>query len=114
VARPEEFRGGHHEGHTILQNIIMTQYNLKQGIREFGNPGKAAAMTELQQLYDRDIMIPINKYDLTTVERKCALRYLMLLKEKHCGTIKGRGCADGRPQSDYMTKKETSSSTVAT
>ncbi len=59
-------------------------------------------------------MIPINKYDLTATERKGALRYLMFLKEKRCGTIKGRGCADGRPQRDYMTKQETSSPTVAT
>jgi hypothetical protein len=29
VARPEEFRGGRHQSHIILQSIIMTQYNLK-------------------------------------------------------------------------------------
>jgi hypothetical protein len=38
----------------------------------------------------------------------------MVLKEKGCGKIKGRGCADGRPQRDYMTKEDTSSPTVAT
>jgi hypothetical protein len=37
----------------------------------------------------------------------------MFLKEKRCGTIKGLGYADGRPQRDYMSKKETSSPTVA-
>jgi hypothetical protein len=114
MARPEEFRGGHHEAHVILPNIVMIQYNLKQGIRKFGNPGKAAVMTELQQLYHQDVMIPINKYDLTATERKGVLQYLMFLKEKRCGTIKGRGCTDGRPQRDYMTKQETSSPTVAT
>jgi hypothetical protein len=96
------------------KNIVVTQYNLKQGIRKFGNPGKAALMTELQQLYDQDVMIPINKYDLTATERKGTLRYLMFLQEKRCGTIKGRGCADRRPQRDYMRKQETSSPTVAT
>ena len=59
-------------------------------------------------------MDPINKYDLTAEERKGALRYLMFLKEKRCGTIKGRGCADGRKQRDYMSKNDTSSPTVAT
>jgi hypothetical protein len=59
-------------------------------------------------------MDPINKYNLTAEERKWALRYLMFLKEKRCGTIKGRGCADGWKQRDYMTKQETSSPTVAT
>jgi hypothetical protein len=37
----------------------------------------------------------------------------MFLKEKRCGLIKGRGCADGRKQRDYLTKEETSSPTVA-
>jgi hypothetical protein len=114
LARPEEFRGGRHQSHVILQSIIMTQYNLKQGIKKFGDLGKAAVLTELQQLYDRDVMRPVNKYDLTPAERKGALRYLMFLKEKRCGTIEGRGCADGRSQREYMSKEETSSPTVAT
>jgi hypothetical protein len=92
----------------------MTQYNLRQGIKTFGDQGKAAVLTELQQLHDRAVMNPVNKYDLTPEERKGALRYLMFLKEKRSGTIKARGCADGRPQRDYMSKKETSSPTVAT
>ena len=33
----------------------MTQYNLKQGIKKFGDEGKAAVLIELQQLYDRDV-----------------------------------------------------------
>jgi Reverse transcriptase (RNA-dependent DNA polymerase) len=37
----------------------------------------------------------------------------MFLKEKRCGKIKGRGCADGRKQWVYTTKQETSSPTVA-
>ncbi len=92
----------------------MTQYNLKQGIKKFGDVGKAAVLVELRQLYDRNVMSPINKYDLTAAERKGALRYLMFLKEKRCGKIKGRGCADGRSQREYMSEEETSSPTVAT
>jgi hypothetical protein len=38
----------------------------------------------------------------------------MFLKEKRCGTIKGRGCADGRKQRLYKTKEETSSPTIRT
>jgi hypothetical protein len=59
----------------------MTQYNLKQGIKQFGDAGKAAVLIELQQLYDRDVMSPVHKYDLRGEERKGALRYLMFLKE---------------------------------
>jgi hypothetical protein len=92
----------------------MTQYNLKQGIKKFGDNGKAAVLVELRQLYDRNVMEPVMKSDLTPAERKGALRYLMFLKEKRTGQIKGRGCADGRSQREYMSKEETSSPTVTT
>jgi hypothetical protein len=59
-------------------------------------------------------MEPVHKSDLTPEEQKGALRYLMFLKEKRCGTIKGRGCAGGRSQREYMRKQEASSPTVAT
>ena len=36
----------------------------------------------------------------------------MFLKEKRCGKIKGRGCADGRKQRVYKTKDETSAPTI--
>jgi hypothetical protein len=98
----------------ILQNIILPQCNLKQGIKKFGDDGKAAVLVELQQPCDRDVMQPVNEHNLTPAERKGALRCLMFLKEKRCGTIKGRGCADGRSQRAHMTKEETSSPTVAT
>ena len=46
-------------------------------------------------------------------QRKDALQYLMFLKQKRSGTIKGRGCADGRRQRATTTKEEASSPTVA-
>ena len=51
--------------------------------------------------------------DLTWDIRKQALGYLMFLKRKRSGKMKGRGCADGRPQQEYITKKESSSPTVS-
>ncbi len=38
----------------------------------------------------------------------------MLLKQKRCGKIKARGCADGRKQRVYKSKDETSAPTVHT
>ena len=37
----------------------------------------------------------------------------MFLKRKRSGKMKGRGCADGRSQRDYITKEESSSPTVS-
>ena len=38
----------------------------------------------------------------------------MFLKEKRCGKIKGRGCADGRKQRLWKKKEETTSPTIST
>ena len=37
----------------------------------------------------------------------------MFLKRKQCGKIKARGCADGRPQREYIYKDEFSSPAVS-
>ena len=37
----------------------------------------------------------------------------MFLKRKQSGKMKGRGCTDGRPQQEYITKEESSSPTVS-
>ena len=37
----------------------------------------------------------------------------MFLKEKRDGSIKGRGCADGRPQREYITTEDSTSPTIA-
>ena len=50
--------------------------------------------------------------DLTWNICKRALGYLMFLKRKLSGKMKGKGCADGRPQREYITKEESSSPTV--
>jgi len=68
--------------------------------------------TELRQLHVRDVLDPKNSSELTAQEQASALAYLMFLKEKRTGEVKGRGCADGQLQWDYMTKEENSAPTV--
>ena len=58
-------------------------------------------------------MQPINRKDLTPAQKREALGYLMFLKKKQSGTIKGCGCADGRKQQDYITKEESTSPTIS-
>ena len=59
-------------------------------------------------------MEPLHGNQLTRKEKSAALQYLMFLKQKRCGKIKGRGCADGRKQRLYMDKDEVSSPTIST
>jgi hypothetical protein len=93
---------------------VHSQHSMKAGIRLFGDKGEAAVQSELTQLLDRKVMEPALMQSLTYQEKKRALPYLMFLKEKRDGKIKGRGCADGRTQRAYISKDESTSPTVST
>ena len=90
------------------------QMSLKAGLRVFGSDSLKAVEKEMHQLHDRDMMTPVHKNCLTSEQRKEALAYLMFLKRKRCGKIKGRRCADGRKQRVYIAKEESTAPTVST
>jgi hypothetical protein len=99
--------------HATLEETVMTQHSMKRGLKEFGDAGVDAVLKELQQLHDRKVLEPRSADHLTGDEKHAALQYLMFLKKKRNGIIKGRGCADGRKQRSYTPKEEASSPTVA-
>ena len=74
----------------------------------------AAVSKEIKQIHDRRVMKPVYAGSLSREHKRKALAYLMFVKEKRCGTIKGRGCADGRKQRIYTTKDEASAPTAYT
>ncbi|KAG7363646.1 reverse transcriptase RNA-dependent DNA polymerase [Nitzschia inconspicua] len=95
--------------HRKLFCLVTAQMTANKGVKLFGVAGEQAIEKELRQLLTRDVMHGVDSQTLTREQRRAALRYLMFLKQKRCGTIKGRGCADGRKQRLYKTKEETSS-----
>jgi hypothetical protein len=110
--RPRKPRSYKHR-HADLEDVIMTQLSLKKGLVAYGEEGAKAVTSELKQLHDMGVMTPRAANLLTREEKRRALQYLMYLKKKRCGRIKGRGCADGRKQRVYKSKEESSSPTVA-
>ena len=94
--------------------FLTEQMSAKKGLRMFGEEGAKALTKELEQLVDRKVMHPVDGKKLSREQKRAALRYLMFLKEKRSGEIKGRGCADGRKQRVYKSKEETHSPTVST
>ena len=110
--RPQRPRDYSHL-HVTLEETAMTQFSMKRGIKEFGEPGVQAVLKELQQLHDRKVLEPRKPETMTREEKRAALHYLMFLTKKRCGRIKGRGCADGRKQRIYTSKEDASSPTVA-
>jgi hypothetical protein len=110
--RPRRMRDYSHL-HTTLEHTCMTQYNLKKGLEKFGAEGISAVEEELKQLDTRDVFTPVFVNEMSPDEKRESLPYLMFLKQKRSGHIKGRGCADGRRQRIYSKKEEASSPTVA-
>jgi hypothetical protein len=97
-----------------IEYIFLTeQMNWKKGLKMFQEKGEEAITSELKQIHDMEGFQPKHWDELTRDERAKALRYLMYIKEKRDGKIKGRGCADGRSQRMYTPKHETASPTVS-
>jgi hypothetical protein len=94
--------------------FITEQMSLKKGLKRFGKDGADAVVAEMKQLDYRNVIMPVKAQELTREEKRKSLMYHIYLKQKRCGRIKARGCADGRKQRVYKNKEETSSPTVST
>ena len=92
---------------TDMLTFITDQTTAKQGLKHFGSAGSEAIMNELEQLIYRKVMEGHHARQLSTTAKKAALHYLMFLKQKHCGQIKGQGCAAGQKQCIYKSKRAT-------
>ena len=77
---------------------VMTQYNLKPGLRKFGARGATAAVDELTQLHIMDTWTAMDPLKILREARMQALSSLQFLKEKRIGKIKERACINGAPQ----------------
>ena len=65
------------------------------------------------QLHGRRVLKPRRKRDFTDKELRRMLEYIMTIKAKNDGTVKGRGCADGRKERAWVPKEDASFPTPA-
>ena len=93
--------------------FAFTQMSAREGLKRFGERAANALIDEWVQLDRLEVFEGANFYDVTPEHRKKALRLVQLIKEKRCGKIKGRTCADGRKQRDYISRDEAKSPTVS-
>jgi hypothetical protein len=68
----------------------------------------------MKQLHDMNVFKPVHKSSLTLQEILKTLGSIIFIKERRCGRIKERACADGRPQRLLCEKHEAASPTVKT
>jgi hypothetical protein len=85
-AMTEEERNVH------IFHLVMTQFALKTGLKQFKKRGELAVTNELTQLHMMETFIPQDATKLTRQQRREALGSLMFLKEKRNGEIKTRVC----------------------
>jgi hypothetical protein len=80
---------------------------VNRGLKEFGSLGYEATVKELDDnLLGMGAVQMLQPSKVSRNIRYEALNYLMFLKRKRCGKVKARGCADGRPQREYISKDE--------
>jgi hypothetical protein len=85
-----------------------------KAVKKFGNKGKEAALDEMKQLHDRVVFDPISVEEMTPLERKRAMESLIFVTEKRDGRMKGRFCANGSTQREYIDRDEAASPTAST
>ena len=71
-----------------ISHCYAQQFNLRKGLKEFGNSGVEATQAELGQLHYRNCWRPVSVKELTRKEKYCAQEGLMLLTQKRSGPNK--------------------------
>jgi hypothetical protein len=65
-----------------LKELIFTQYNIKQGMKEYPEEGKSSIMKELNNLVKRDVFGEVEYESLSPQQRKWALPILLFMVMK--------------------------------
>ena len=68
---------------------------------------------EYEQLDYLTVLGRLPPEKITPEQKRKALRAINLIKEKRCGKLKGRICADGSTQRKYIPREEASSPTLS-
>ena len=92
--------------------FAFTQMSAREGLSRFGERAANALITEWLQLDQLEVFEGAKFMSVTAENRKKTLRLVQLIKEKRCGKIKGRTCADGRKQRSYISEEDATSPTV--
>ena len=88
------------------------QMSAKKAIETYRERAVATIFKEYFQLHEISVLRSTNPDKLTPLEKKDLLRAVNLIKEKLCGKIKGRTCADGQKQRKYISQEEATLPTV--
>ena len=85
-----------------VMKYLLTQYNLKAGLKHFGEKGIAAAKGELTQLHVMDTWVLEDPTMLSRAEKVKFLSSLMFMKGNRSGKVKERACVNREHKRAYI------------
>eukprot|EP00957_Ditylum_brightwellii_P162785 12396019-Ditylum_brightwellii.AAC.1 len=111
IQKVDDYKRNDNNYMSIAMKIMFTQMNAKKGIKMFEKCAVAALFKEYKQLNNRVVLetrvvSPINTETLTKKDRRQALETVNLMKEKWCGKIKGKACANSSRQPEFLKEDE--------
>ena len=77
------------------EDVCLTQMSAAKGIRTFGDKAIQALLSKFGQLDEKRVVEPLDPEKISFQQKKYVLCAVSFLKEKRCGCLKGRTCADG-------------------
>lgn len=92
--------GGEHHSY------VTEQMSIKAGLKLFGKRGSDAVSSELKQLIVMNVMSGCVPSTLSKAQKAKALKYLMFLKEKGVGALKGEDVPTVRSRSSTKRKRK--------
>ena len=82
-----------YECYRTAVKIMFIQMSTKQGIKQFKERAIYEIVKEYKQLHYMNTFVRVCPEDLTTKQKRDALRAITLIEEKRPGKIKRRACA---------------------
>ena len=97
----------HHYLMRKVKHVVLTQMSAYKGFKIDKERSLAAMFKELKQLNDgpmkgKRVIAPIDPNKLTDAQKKRALESIHLINFKRNGIVKGRTCANGKKQRQYV------------
>ena len=99
--------------HFNTHTSFAQQYLLQEGLKRFGEKGRAAVMKEVKQLHDRVCFTPIKLHEMSREEKLKAQRALIFLTQKRDESIKARQVFNGKPTRDWLSREDSASPTAS-
>ena len=96
-----------------VMHHAMKHVTLKRGLNKFKENGEKAVSKELLQIHTKRTFRHLKAEGLTYREKYKALEYLMFLKEKRDGSVKGQSCTNVRKQRPGSSKEDATSPAVS-